>query len=75
MKEGYTKLLLHEQVVPPQGASTWTVTQDFNMMALLSTCERTLEQWTDVIRQSGLKINEYFPAEDDVSESVIEIVI
>ncbi|TGO50597.1 hypothetical protein BCON_0180g00230 [Botryotinia convoluta] len=29
MKQGYSKLFIHEQIVPRSGASVWAVTQDF----------------------------------------------
>ncbi|KAL9083468.1 MAG: hypothetical protein Q9159_005763 [Coniocarpon cinnabarinum] len=74
MRPEYTKLLLHEQVVPQQSPSTWTVTQDFNMMTLLATSERTEAQWRDTVARSGLQVVTVYFARDRASESVIEIV-
>ena len=56
MKQGYSKLFIHEQIVPKSGAPVWTVTQDFNMMTLLGAAERTLDCFSHVLSRSGLKI-------------------
>ncbi|TGO15190.1 hypothetical protein BTUL_0043g00450 [Botrytis tulipae] len=49
MKPGYSKLLIHEQMIPRSGASVWAVTQDFNMMTLLGAAERTRDCFVDVL--------------------------
>lgn len=72
MKRGYSKLFVHELIVPDREASTWMVTQDFNMMTLCATMERTQEQWRQMLSEAGLKvIGVYLPA-DGVSEGIIE---
>lgn len=75
MKPGYTRLLLHEIVVPETGASPWAVTQDFNMMTMLATLERTEAQWRSIITEAGLTVTKVWSPKDPVSESVIEIEI
>lgn len=72
MKPGYTKLLLHEQVIPESGASDWAATQDFNMMIMLATLERTEPQWRAIVEEAGLKVTKIWNPKDPVSESVIE---
>jgi hypothetical protein len=72
MKRGYSKLFVHELIVPDREASTWMVTQDFNMMTLCATMERTQEQWREMLSEAGLRIiGVYLPA-DGVSEGIIE---
>lgn len=72
MKPGYSKLFVHELIVPDREASTWVVTQDFNMMTLCATMERTEEQWKKMLADAGLKVVGVYEAEDGVSEGIIE---
>ncbi|CAG8971540.1 hypothetical protein HYALB_00005436 [Hymenoscyphus albidus] len=72
MKPGYSKLFVHELIVPARGASSWVVTQEeFNMMKLCATLERTEEQWKEILAEAGLKVVEVFAAPDGVSKGVI----
>lgn len=72
MKQGYSKLFVHELIVPRHQAGTWMVTQDFNMMTLCGTQERTEEQWRDLLAEAGLKVAGVYYPEDGESEGVIE---
>lgn len=72
MKPKFSKLFVHELIVPERGASTWVVTQDFNMMTLCATMERTELQWRQMLSDAGLTIIGVYQAEDGVSEGVIE---
>ncbi|GAM35123.1 hypothetical protein TCE0_016f03189 [Talaromyces pinophilus] len=72
MKQGYSKLFVHELIVPRRRAGTWMVTQDFNMMTLCGTQERTVEQWRELLSEAGLKVAGVYHPEDGVSEGVIE---
>jgi hypothetical protein len=73
MKPGYSKLFIHEQIVPDREASVWAVTQDFNMMVLLGAAERTQEQFADIINRAGLRVTRFYSALDGVSEGVVEV--
>jgi hypothetical protein len=75
MKPGYSKLFIHEQIVPDRGASVWAVTQDFNMMTLLGSSERTQDQFTDLLHRSGLQVVEFYYAPDGVSEGLVEVEV
>lgn len=72
MTPGYSKLLVHELVVPERNPSVWHATQDFNMMGLCATQERPESHWRYILDWSGLKITKIYYSQDDVSESVIE---
>lgn len=72
MKPGYSKLFVHELIVPQRNAGAWMVTQDFNMMTLCGTRERTEAQWHELVTAAGLRVvNVYHPG-DGVSESLVE---
>jgi hypothetical protein len=74
MKPGYSKLLIHEQIMPERGAGQWVSIQDINMMALCGVAERTEKTWRDIIAQAGLTLEALYLAKDGVSESVLEAV-
>ncbi|KAF7862854.1 uncharacterized protein EAF02_010403 [Botrytis sinoallii] len=75
MKPGYSKLFIHEQIVPRSGASVWAVTQDFNMMTLLGATERTRDCFVDVLSRAGLRVLGLYPALDGVSEGLVEVEV
>lgn len=62
MKTGYTRLLIHDIVVPPTGAPPYTTAIDLFMMALFGARERTRANWKDIIRAVGLKLEKVWSA-------------
>lgn len=72
MKPGYSKLFIHELIVPQRRAGTWMVTQDFNMMTLCGTRERTEAQWRELLEKAGLKVSSVYYPDDGVSEGIVE---
>lgn len=73
MQSQYSRLLIHEIVMPEQDATPWEVMMDMLMMAGYSTLERSERQWRGLIESAGLKINAIYS--DPLSaESIIEIV-
>ena len=71
MKPGYSKLLINENVVPDTGAQ-WEMTGlDIMMLTLLSSRERTHENWVDLLTKAGLKISQIYSVRAD-AESLIE---
>lgn len=71
MEKGYSKLLIHELVVPDAGAS-WSITSmDWLMMALGAVRERTEKQWHDLLASGGLRIVKVWTYEQG-TESLIE---
>ncbi|KAF7921268.1 uncharacterized protein EAE98_008694 [Botrytis deweyae] len=75
MKPGYSKLFIHEQIVPRSGASVWAVTQDFNMMTLLGAAERTRDCFVDMLSRAGLRVLGFYPTPDGVSEGLVEVEV
>ena len=72
MVPGYSKLLIHELIMPERGASAWAVTQDFNMMSLCATAERTEAQWREMLGKAGLEVVGVHISKDGMSEGIIE---
>lgn len=71
MKPGYSKLLINENVIPDTGAHWETTGLDIMMLTLLSSRERTRENWQDLLGQGGLKISGIYSARNG-AESLIE---
>ena len=74
-KPGYSKILIHEVIVPEMGAGVRSVTQDFGMMSLLAAAERTEEQWRTLCDRAGLKVTGVFGDVDMNQEGIVEAVI
>lgn len=53
-------------------AGTWMATQDFNMMALCGTRQRTEDQWRRLLAEAGLRVTGVYFPKDGQSEGVIE---
>lgn len=74
MENGYSKLLINENIVPDRGAD-WKITSlDWFMMALVATAERTETEWTALLRSAGLKVVGIWTT-DLAVESLIEAVL
>lgn len=54
MKPGYSKLLINEIVLPDRNADAETTGLDMMLMALFTSKERKLQEWTQLIEASGL---------------------
>lgn len=72
MKQGYSKLLINENVVPDVQAHWETTALDMMMLALFASRERTRAQWTHLLEGlAGFKIVKFWDVGNGV-ESVIE---
>lgn len=73
MTPGYTKLLIHDIVVPPTEAALYATAVDVFMMALFGARKRTQANLEAVINAAGLKLEKVWSA-PEYRESVLEIV-
>ena len=72
MKPGYSRLLINENVIPPERAQWEATALDIMMLTLLSSRERTEADWHHLVESlSGLKITKIYTAANGV-ESIIE---
>ncbi|KAF8211438.1 putative O-methyltransferase [Mycena galopus ATCC 62051] len=55
-KRGYSKLLITDIVIPPQGASTFQAGIDLLMMAMVAGGERTEAAWVQLLKTAGFKV-------------------
>ncbi|ETS85244.1 hypothetical protein PFICI_03269 [Pestalotiopsis fici W106-1] len=56
MKRGYSKLLIYEVVLPPTGANSIQSGLDLTLMIVLSSFERTEQDWYGLLEKAGLRI-------------------
>ncbi|KAJ5814445.1 uncharacterized protein N7503_001195 [Penicillium pulvis] len=72
MKHGYSRLLIHEHVIPETAASWEATALDMVMLTLMSAQERTRTAWYDLIEtRAGLTINKIWNGGKG-SQSLIE---
>lgn len=71
LTKGYSKLLIHEHVIPDKGAHWLSTGLDIVMMVNFSAKERTEQNWRALLESSGFKIVKIWTCEPDV-ESLIE---
>ena len=69
MKPGYSKLIINDVVLPPQGATRFAVQSDLTMMGFFSAMERNEAQWRRLLEAAGFEILKFWLA---FPESVIE---
>lgn len=71
MQPNYSKLLIHDFVIPDIGAARSATATDFVLMAAGSMKERTEKQRRDVLAEAGFKAVEIWTYENG-TESLIE---
>lgn len=73
MKPGYTKLLIHDIVVPPTKAPPYTTGIDLTMMALFGARERTEADWDALLKAADLQLEKVWSG-PGYRESLLEVV-
>ncbi|KAI1733692.1 putative O-methyltransferase [Xylaria scruposa] len=74
MKPGYSKLLIHEMIIPEQGASKFHAMLDLTMMVFNAGMERTERQWEELLHKAGLKVVKFWTAQAD-ADGIVEAVL
>ncbi|KAM5441451.1 hypothetical protein MferCBS31731_003522 [Microsporum ferrugineum] len=72
MTPGYSKLLLHEMIIPEVGASQFQAMLDMTMMAFNGGMERTKEQWTVLLEKAGLKVVQFWDPAEEGGDGIVE---
>ncbi|KAI1266025.1 sterigmatocystin 8-O-methyltransferase [Xylariaceae sp. FL1019] len=75
MKPGYSKLLLHEMIIPAQNASSFHAMLDLSMMAFNGGMERTERQWGALLAKAGLDVIKVWPPMQDDADGIVEAVL
>ncbi|KAI0197625.1 putative O-methyltransferase [Astrocystis sublimbata] len=75
MSPGYSKLLIHEMIVPEKGAGIVHATLDMAMMCFGGGKERTAKQWEQLLEGAGLTISGIWPGPEASAAGIIEAMI
>jgi hypothetical protein len=76
MKPGYSKLLLHEMIIPETGASGFHAMLDLTMMAFNSGMERTGKQFTELLQNAGFEVVKiWVPEGDHDADGIVEAMV
>lgn len=73
MKPGYSKLLIHDLVLPNRGATAYQCIYDMLMMSFNGGAERSRKQWSTLLEQAGFDVS--FWVDDEDADGIIEAVI
>lgn len=71
MTAGYSKVIINENIIPPDAAPVSTAL-DLVMMILNTSSERTQAQWEELLGKAGLKVTGVWSPEGGESQGVIE---
>jgi hypothetical protein len=74
MKPGYTKLLIHDKIIPARGAVSEATGFDLTMMIMFGSQERTYSDWTRLFDAAGLVQIGAWP-ERGMPECILECIV
>jgi hypothetical protein len=75
MTPGYSKLLIHEMIVPDTGASLTHAMLDMAMMCFNGGVERTAKQWRHLLETAGLEVVNIWPGPEESAAGLVEAII
>ncbi|RYO90039.1 hypothetical protein DL762_002884 [Monosporascus cannonballus] len=75
MKPGYSRLLLHEMIIPEQGASTFHAMLDMTMMAFNAGMERTERQWRELLESVGFQVLKVWSPREEDADGIVEAIL
>ncbi|KAI1455340.1 putative O-methyltransferase [Annulohypoxylon moriforme] len=75
MKPGYSKLLIHEMIIPERGASAFYGLYDMTMMAFNSGMERSERQWEELLSRASFEVIKFWPAPQEAADGIVEAMI
>lgn len=75
MMPNYSKLLIHEMVVPDVGATMTHAMLDIAMMVFGGGKERTAQQWRQLLELAGLEVVEIWPGPEGNAAGLIEAML
>ncbi|KAI2466043.1 putative O-methyltransferase [Annulohypoxylon bovei var. microspora] len=75
MKPGYSKLLLHEMILPERGASSFHCMLDIAMMAFNSGMERSERQWEELLNKAGFDVIKFWLPPQGDADGIVEAML
>ena len=74
MRPGYSKLLLHELILPDVGAPPFSAILDLMLMTFNGGMERSRKQWTSLLEAAGFEVVKFW-VDDDEADGIVEAVV
>ncbi|KAL9561359.1 hypothetical protein ACKAV7_014714 [Fusarium commune] len=74
MQPGYSKLLIHDLILPDTGASAYQCIYDMTMMTFNSSLERSRSQWVELLSEAGFDIVKFW-VDDEDADGIVEAVV
>ncbi|TGO35931.1 hypothetical protein BHYA_0140g00020 [Botrytis hyacinthi] len=76
MKPNYSKLIIHEMIMPESGASTYHALLDLTMMVFNGGIERTGKEWRELLVKAGFEVTGIWVPEDEPdADGIIEAIV
>lgn len=75
MKPGYSKLLLHEMIVPEKGATNFHAILDLTMMGFNSGQERTEKEWKALLTKAGFQDIKVWLSPQEDADGMVEAML
>ena len=72
MKPGYSRLIIHEQVMPEHGPRPWAAVSDINQKGASASFERTKAQWSALLKAAGLEDPKFYLPQSPSAAVAIE---
>lgn len=72
MTPGYSKLLLHEIIVPETGACEFQAVSDVTAMVCNGGMERTKRQFHTLLKAAGLSVVQIYESTDEGGDGIVE---
>lgn len=74
MTKGYSKLLIEEFILPDKDCPPLAAVWDVQMMAILSSMERTRDHWRELLAKAGLEVKEFWMPPGD-GQGIVEAML
>ncbi|KAI1108595.1 sterigmatocystin 8-O-methyltransferase [Nemania sp. NC0429] len=75
MEPGYSKLYIHEMIVPDTQASAYVAMLDMTMMCFNAGMERTARQWKELLGKVGLEVIKVWTPPEDGASGIVEAMV
>ncbi|KAI0405306.1 sterigmatocystin 8-O-methyltransferase [Xylaria palmicola] len=75
MKPGYSKLYIHEIIVPETTASPYVAMLDLTMTCFNAGMERTARRWGALLGNVGLRVTKIWPPPEEGAGGIVEAVL
>ena len=74
MKPGYSKLLIHDLILPDTGANEYQTIFDMAMMTFNGGMERSRTQWERLLIEAGFEVMEFWVQDPD-ADGIVEAMV